>query len=401
MPRRTLVLLSALVVVASAALAMRWLSGGAAAADDTKPLVRGIAPEQPVTADDGARLDPWLVLDASLVGLEPVPNTAALVAVDQRGQLLWIDTATRAVLPWLDLRDAVATDGNEQGLLGVAFDTHPQLGLRVYASYTNLDGSSVLERWRVTTPATALDPSAGESLLSVEQPYPNHNGGHIAFGPDGMLYWGLGDGGAGGDPQDHGERMETLLGTLLRLDVSGAEGVAIPPDNPFVGVEGARDEIFAFGLRNPWRFAFDDHHRLWIADVGQNRFEEVNMLPHAEAFGAYFGWNTFEAHDCFRPADCDGTRSRAVDAPAVMPVYAYGHDEGCSVSGGLVVGDAYLFTDFCTGDLWRLREVDGAWVRDTVLETELMIPAFAEDAGTVYVLDIRGTIYTLHLPPFD
>ena len=399
MPRRTLALLTVLALVAAAALGLRWLDRGTALADDSKPLVRGIPPETVVERDGGPRLEPWLVLDASLVGLEPVPNTPALVAVDQRGQLLWIASESRAVTPWLDLRAAVATGGNEQGLLGVAFDTHPALGLRVYASYTDTEGRSVLRRWRVPEGAAALDPADGETLLTVEQPYRNHNGGHVTFGPDGMLYWGLGDGGAGGDPQDHAERTETLLGTLLRLDVSGESGYAVPPDNPFVGVEGARDEIFAYGLRNPWRFLFDAEARLWIADVGQNRFEEVNMLPHRDAFGAYFGCNTFEAHDCFRPADCDGGRSRAVDAPAVMPIYAYGHDEGCSVSGGLVIDGAYVFTDFCTGDLWRLRSDEDGWVRETVLETELMIPAFAEDAGTVYVLDIRGTIYTLDLNP--
>lgn len=400
MNTRTRILLALLAVVAIGSFALNRVANPSAA-EQGPPFQRGTPPGE-VAAPDGAalRLEVWRTLDASLVGLEAVPGTTdAWVALDQRGQLLRFEGDGEPTV-WLDLTDDVATEGNEQGLLGLAFAPDFATSRRVYVHYTGEGGRTTISRWVAPAGAGPLDRDAEEVLLTVEQPYTNHNGGDIQFGPDGYLWIALGDGGAGGDPQEHAERRETLLGTLLRLDVSGAEGYAIPPDNPYVGHASFRPEIYVFGLRNPWRFAFDAHDRVWIADVGQNLFEEVSVLPLAEAAGAYMGWNTYEGSSCYVDGDCTEGGSTAVPEPHVPPAHDYPHSEGCSVSGGLYyVGDIaamnerYVFTDFCTGVLWGLREADDGWARETLLDTDLMIPAFAERDGEVYVLDIRGTIY--------
>ena len=229
----------------------------------------------------------------------------------------------------------------------------------------------------------------------MEQPYANHNGGQILFGPDGFLYVGLGDGGSAGDPKGHGQNTGTLLGTILRLDVSSLDAVgsyAIPADNPFVGVEGARPEIWAYGLRNPWRFTFDSETGdLWAADVGQNALEEVDLVRA----GLNYGWKIMEGDECF---------SRSCDTRGLeLPITVYGRDDGCSITGGYVyrggrlpsLYGAYVYGDYCSGKIWALR-YDGSRVTESIqlADTSLRISSFAEDAdGELYILDLEGEIY--------
>ena len=236
--------------------------------------------------------------------------------------------------------------------------------------------------------------------MEIGQPYSNHNGGQVTFGPDGYLYVGLGDGGSGGDPRGHGQNLRTLLGTILRIDVSALDetgSYAVPPDNPFVGVQGARPEIWAYGLRNPWRFSFDrETGDLWTGDVGQNKLEEIDIIKP----GANYGWNIMEGTSCFRGPGCGSDDLEP-------PVAEYGRDGGCSVTGGYVyrgprlpslVG-AYLYGDFCTGNIWALRH-DGSQVVDQALiaDTDLQISSFAEGPdGEVYILSFTGEIARLAL----
>jgi glucose/arabinose dehydrogenase len=260
--------------------------------------------------------------------------------------------------PVLDISAEVSTDG-EGGLLGMVFDEAFE---HFYVSYTNLAGDTTVERLAVAD--GVLQPDTRRTIFTQEQPFSNHNGGHLAFGPDGMLYLGLGDGGSSGDPLDNGQNPGTLLGSLLRIDPAGgsADGdpYAIPPDNPFVDDPAARDEIWAYGLRNPWRFTFDaTTGDLWIADVGQNTREEVNRAPASSSGGENYGW-----------ARMEGTLPFSGEEPAnhVPPVYEYDNDGArCSITGGYVyrgsaipeLQGSYLFSDFCDGTIRALQVQDG------------------------------------------
>lgn len=294
---------------------------------------------------------------------------------------------------FLDISDETTTD-SERGLLGLAFSPD---GDRLYLSSTDLEGDSRLDEWTLEgDTATSRRP-----VMAVEQPYSNHNGGNIVFGPDGYLYYGLGDGGSGGDPEGNGQNTSTLLGALLRIDPEpdGSEPYGIPEDNPFVDDPEARPEIWAYGLRNPWRFSFDAKTGdLWIADVGQNRVEEVNFMPAGEGAGANYGWNLFE-----------GTRPLAADAgdPQVgeAPVYEYPNNGGCSVTGGVVYrGNAfpelqgdYLFSDFCDGQIRALTQSSGAAQRvsDLGVGAEAVVGFGEDQAGEVFVLSLSGPVLRL------
>ena len=307
----------------------------------------------------------------------------ALYVVEQDGKIWKLSGNERAL--WLDLDERVGSQGNEQGLFGLAFEPG---SARSYVSYTDVEGNSVLSR---------LDADLREEvILRVDQPYGNHNGGHIAFGPDGYLYFGLGDGGSGGDPHGNGQDPNALLGSLLRLDVSGASGYDAPPDNPYVG-GGGKPEVWAKGLRNPWRFSFDRAtDDLYIADVGQGAWEEIDYVPAGTGAGMNLGWAAFEANE--------RNNLRAAFSEVTPPVHAYplrvdGH---CAVVGGHVYRGAaspalegeYLFGDHCSGEIWGLRFVEGAWRVRLLLDTELNITSFGEDAeGEMYVVDRGGAIY--------
>ena len=309
------------------------------------------------------------------------------------------DPGVESARTFLDIRERVNDAGNEEGLLGLAFDPAFVENGYFYVYYTaSRPRRSVVSRFSVgKDDPNRADPDSELVFLEVEQPYRNHNGGHIAFGPDGMLYVGLGDGGSSGDPRGNGQDTSTLLGSILRIDVSVLDqlgGYAAPPDNPFAAGEGtARGEIWAYGLRNPWRFSFDrETGDLWAADVGQNLYEEVDIIGP----GLNYGWNVMEGSHCFRRESCD---SRGLE----MPVAEYGRDGGCSVTGGYVyrgrrmpsLYGAYLYADFCSGKIWALRH-DGAAVTEQMLiaDTGLSISSFGEDpSGEVYVVTFEGAVY--------
>jgi len=333
---------------------------------------------------------------------QPVSITNAgdsrLFVVQQGGMVRIVKDGTLLKDPFLDISDRTKS-GGERGLLGLAFPPDYATSGHFYVYYTDPRGESTLSRFSVTpgNPDRA-DPTSEEVLLTQEQPYSNHNGGQIAFGPDGYLYLGLGDGGSGGDPQGNGQNLGVLLGKLLRLDVSGDEGYKVPPSNPFVATAGARSEIWAYGLRNPWRFSFDrETGDLYIADVGQDAFEEVDFQPADSKGGENYGWNIMEATHCYAASTCDQT---GLTLPIIE--YPHGPQWGTSISGGyLYRGEAvpalvgrYVFADFTSGRVWSASREDG-WEMKPLFETGFNVSTFGEDAeGELYVADYTsGLIY--------
>ncbi len=327
-------------------------------------------------------------------------GSGRLFLLEQAGVIWVVQNDQRLPEPFLDIRDRVGSRESEQGLLGLVF--HPnfaQNGL-FFVNYTDHNGDTVVARFRVSPPtANQADPTSEEVLLQVDQPYGNHNGGHLAFGPDGYLYIGLGDGGAAGDPEDRAQNLHTLLGKMLRIDVDAGPPYGIPPDNPFADGQGGLPEIWAWGLRNPWRYAFDRATGdLYIADVGQNKWEEVNFWPADGGPGANFGWDYFEGTHPYEDTPPPGVT-------LVFPVAEYGHDLGCSVTGGEVYrGQAlpemtglYLYGDFCTGRIWGLRATPQGWESRLLWETPFNISTFGlDDAGEIYLAHYgAGTIYRL------
>ena len=323
------------------------------------------------------------------LALVAVPGAEGFVVVEQRGIVWRLREGAEPVL-FADVRRRVQDQGSEEGLLGLAF--HPRFpdDPRVFLSYTRGSAfapTSIVSSFRSADGGETIDPASEEIVLSLSQPYSNHNGGHIAFGPDGFLYAGYGDGGAGGDPEGHGQNVRTLLGALLRIDVDGAAPYAIPPDNPFADGGAGRAEIYAWGLRNPWRFSFDRlTGDLWLADVGQALWEEVNRI---EAGGNY-GWNVREGAHCFQAGAC------AAEG-LIDPVAEYDHEAGCSVTGGFVVRGAalpglqgrYVYGDYCSGRIWAVPAAGGA--PELLLDSDVWISSFGEGPdGELYVVGHRG-----------
>ena len=320
---------------------------------------------------------------------------AALYVVEQPGRIRRL--AEGSATDFADIQVRVDNGPNEAGLLGMAFDPGFAGNGRVYLSYTRSGPNglqSVISRFVSRDGGLTLDTDVEEILLSLDQPYGNHNGGQIAFGPDGYLYIGFGDGGSGGDPLGNGQDTDTLLGAMLRIDVSGAGGYAIPADNPFAQ-GGGRAEIYAWGLRNPWRWSFDRQMgELWVADVGQNEWEEIDRLRK----GGNYGWNIREGAHCYRADSCD-------TAGLIDPVFEYGHDQGCSITGGYVyrgsaipgLAGAYLYGDYCTGRIWGLfPDGNGGLENRLLLDTALKISSFGEDAsGELYVVHHGAGIYRI------
>lgn len=335
------------------------------------------------------------------VHLTSPPESGRLYVVERGGTIRVLEP-DGTPLPdlFLDIRDRVGSDGGEQGLLSLAF--HPEFPTsgRLFVYFTNRDGDTRVVRYE-TDPGNpaSVDRSTGRTILSVDQPFSNHNGGFLDFGPDGMLWVGLGDGGSGGDPRGNGQDPGTLLGSLLRLDVDGGEPYAIPPGNPFAGSAEGRGEIWAYGLRNPWRFDIEEESGLlYIADVGQSEWEEVNVRPLGEA-GVNYGWNVMEGRHCFQTDSCDRTG-------LTLPVLEYGHSEGCSVTGGHVyrgqdlpgLRGHYFYADFCAGWVRSFRYEDGEARdrREWDLPDMGQITSFGTDAaGELYVLSAGGTVYRL------
>ena len=335
------------------------------------------------------------------IGLEnAMDSSGRLFAIEQPGLIRIIQDGSLLPTPFLDIRSRVGSSGSEQGLLGLAF--HPSYTENGYffVNYTDKSGDTVIARYRVSANPSLADPSTEVRLLEVQQPFGNHNGGDMAFGPDGYLYISLGDGGSGGDPRNYGQSVDTLLGKLLRIDVGEAEGYSIPASNPFVD-GGGHPEIWAYGLRNPWRISFDRlTGDLYIADVGQNSWEEVNFQPAGSPGGENYGWNIMEGFHCFQSSSCD-------QSALTLPVVEYAlHVQGdCAVTGGYVYrGDSlpdwqgiYVYGDYCSGRVWGLfQNQAGVWENELLFETGARITAFGQDEhGEIYLVNHRGSVYQL------
>jgi glucose/arabinose dehydrogenase len=345
----------------------------------------------PVAFPDRVRLVRVASLEQPL-GMAIRPGDEALYFAQKPGRVVAIRDGEVDPRPVLDLSGEVS-QGGEQGLLGVAFSPS---GARLYTNHTDIDGDTRVTEWAME--GGRADPNSRRQVLFVKQPYSNHNGGNLLFGPDGFLYIGLGDGGSGGDPRGNAQSLETLLGKMLRIDPrpGGGRPYRIPQDNPFLTRNGARPEIWAFGLRNPWRYSFDRETRdLWIADVGQGAREEINRQAAASAGGENYGWDHLE-----------GTRPFEGEAPpaAAPPVFDYGRDRGGTVIGGYVyrgtripglVG-AYVFGDFFSSELQALRVASGeARVRGLGVRVENLV-SFGEDhAGELYAISLSGPVFRI------
>ncbi len=354
------------------------------------------------------------------VGLEPVAEgfehplyvthagDERLFVPEQAGTVRIVADGDVVETPFLDVTDRVGSGGSEQGLLGLAFaPNYEETGL-FYVNYTDLDGNTVVARFAVTDDPNVADPDSEQVILTQEQPFPNHNGGIIAFGPDNYLYIGFGDGGGQGDPEGNGQRLDTWLGKILRIEVdpeyTSGEPYVVPENNPFVSDAEANPEIWAYGLRNPWRFSFDrETGDLWIGDVGQNEFEEVTMVPAGEG-GANLGWSIVEGPECYAEPTCD-------PGAFVQPAFSYTHSSGagCSVTGGYVyhgeefaaLTGVYVLSDYCTGLIWGGGlDASGELVFSEPVESGIQVSSFGEGAnGEVYLTDLTGgTVYKL-VPP--
>lgn len=379
----------------------------------------------------------WPTIDTQLVagGFEnPVHITHA---EDGSGRLFVVEQPGRIKIllkgfpqtTFLDITDRVNSSGNEEGLLSLAFS--PGYGPSrpyFYVYYTQLDGNNVISRFSTSADPDLADPASEEKILVLAHPtYTNHNGGQIDFGPDGNLYIATGDGGGGGDPQKNAQDPASLLGKLLRIDVSKGENppligdfkvnlplllhagssspstYSIPADNPFVETPGFREEIWALGLRNPWRFSFDRlTGDLFIGDVGQNTNEEVNFQPASSTGGENYGWNIMEGLDCYPSDPCD-------QSGLVLPVFTYRTNiMGCSITGGFVyrgtdfpgLQGIYLAGDYCSGRIWGLQQTGNSWEELQLLDTVFWISSFGEDeAGELYLADRQnGNIYQVVEP---
>lgn len=334
------------------------------------------------------------------LGIENVGDgTGRLFIIEQDGRIRVVSGGVLQATPFLDLTGKVARIGSEQGLLGLAFPPGFSADQHFYVDYTNLAGDTVIARYQVSAgDPNVADPASEEVLLTVDQPFTNHNGGQLVFGPDGYLYIGMGDGGSGGDPQGNAQNTNSLLGKVLRIDVEGgAVPYGIPPTNPFVGDPGGRDEIWALGLRNPWRFSFDrTTGDLWIADVGQASREEVDFEPAASGGGRNYGWNRYEGSLAY-PIGSVPTPTTGL----TFPVHEYDHTTGGqSITGGFVYrgtqqpafAGLYFFADFVRGKFWAMDPADHSV--QTVLDTDMLPSSFGQDqTGEIYVADFAsGTV---------
>ncbi len=347
---------------------------------------------------------------AAPVGLEaPNDGTGRLFVVEQGGLIRIIQAASVLAAPFLDV-SALIESGGEKGLLGLAFHPSFRNNRRFFVNYTRRVGTqlqSVISEFSASIPnPNQADALSERQLLIVNQPFDNHNGGQLAFGPDGFLYIAFGDGGSAGDPLGNGQNLQTLLGKILRIDVNGAfspgKQYAIPADNPFA-LGGGLPEIWAYGLRNPWRFSFDlTTGRLLAGDVGQANYEEVDLIVK----GGNFGWNIMEGNHCYPPG------SACNPAGLIPPISEYAHDAagGTAVIGGFVYRGAsfprlagdYVFGDLSSGHVWRLREVSaGSWQQTLLLTHNLTVSAFARDvAGELYLVDyVNGSVLKIRPGP--
>ena len=381
-------------------------------------LILGLATAPLACSDEAVGPDPS---DPVSVTLEPVAQGLSaplfltappgdldrLFVVERGGTVRIIRDDSVLATPYLDV-GPLCTAGGEQGLLGMAFHPGYATNGRFYVNYTDTLGHTQVVRYQVSANPDIADLGSALPILTVAQPYSNHNGGMIAFGPhDGMLYVGMGDGGSGGDPQNHGQNRMTLLGDMLRLDVDAGSPCAIPVDNPFAGSLSVREEIWASGLRNPWRFSFDAASEdLYIGDVGQGAREEVSYQPASSAGGENYGWRIMEGSRCYNPSTGCST------AGITLPVHEYDHSYRCSITGGYVYRGSgspalvgrYFFADYCGTWLRSFVVVGGAAVglQDHTAITGALAgtSSFGEDAaGELYVVSLtQGTVWRIVSP---
>jgi glucose/arabinose dehydrogenase len=359
------------------------------------------ARSEPVEAAPEAAIHwPQITLASPVDGLDrPVhiahagDGSGRLFVVEQIGRIRIVKDGALLATPFLDIQPRVSCCG-ERGLLSVAFPPDYASQGRFYVDYTNVEGNTVVARYGLTGDPDVADPNSEEVVLSIDQPYGNHNGGQLAFGPkDGYLYIGMGDGGAAGDPGNYAQNPASLLGKLLRIDVEAGAPLTytVPATNPYTQTVGYRDEIWALGLRNPWRFSFDGQTGdLYLGDVGQYLYEEVDYQPVSSSGGENYGWNILEGFHCYDQPVCDPTG-------LTLPIVEYEHTEGsCSVTSGAVYrGQAsslmqgiYFYADFCSGHIWGLTHDGTAWQNALLLDTDFRITSFGEDgSGALWITE--------------
>jgi glucose/arabinose dehydrogenase len=332
----------------------------------------------------------------------PRADHQRVFVVEQAGRVRVVKNGELAATPFLDISDRIRS-GGERGLLGLAFHPRYATNRRFFVNYTDVHGDTRISEFRSTSD-DAADPASERIVLAAAQPFANHNGGGLAFGPDGLLYIGLGDGGSSGDPFGNAQNLATPLGKILRIDVDQGSPYGVPPDNPFASIPGAFPAIWAYGLRNPFRIAFDAATGdLWIGDVGQNRQEEIDVDLVGHRGGENYGWNIVEGSLCFNPMSGCNT------AGLVAPVLEYSHAEGCAVTGGVVyrgcrmpgLGGAYFYGDYCSAFVRSLR-LDGGQAVDqrdwtaSLGVTLSAVSSFGTDAdGEIYVVDYSGKVLKL------
>ena len=321
-------------------------------------------------------------------------ESGRIFVATREGIIFSIEKDSNNISLFIDIRDKIDQGlPGERGLLGFTFDPNYVNNGYFYIYYTDFDGTSIISRFESINNVESRF-NTELKILQIEQPYSNHNGGSIDFGPDGYLYIALGDGGSGGDPFLNGQNGNTLLGSILRIDVSKSSENSlyqIPNDNPFIDNDNFKDEIWAYGLRNPWRMSFDiKTGKLFVGDVGQDNFEEINIIEK----GGNYGWNIMEGNNCFNNEVCNKEN-------LIMPIVEYSHNEGCSVTGGYVyhgkidsLKNKYIFTDFCSGHIWAIDTLDEQYTKERLLKGPFQIPSLGQDEnGEVYILSFDGKIY--------
>ena len=384
-----------------------------AVGDEPTPTVTPIPPP-PATETATPAPEP-LPLDQVTIELELVvdgldqPDGVAnagdgsnrLFVLEQPGRIRVVQDGTLVDVPFLDITDRVGNDGSEQGLLGLAFHPDYANNGRFFVNYTDNDGDTVISEFAVSGDPNIADPASEAMILFVEQPAGNHNGGNLVFGPDGYLWIGLGDGGAAGDRFQNAQNPGTLLGSMLRIDIDGAEPYGVPADNPFVEDSNARSEVWAYGLRNPWRYSFDRlTGDLYIADVGQGAWEEISLARAGSTGGENYGWPIIEGSHCYGADNCD-------TEGLIQPITEYDHPGGnCAVTGGYVyrgvespaLWGTYLYADYCSGNFWGLRVSEsGVENRHFFQQNGALFASFGEDEqGEVYIVSMQtGALYRI------
>ncbi len=334
----------------------------------------------------------WKVIASGLtrpVDVQPADDgSGRLFIIEKPGYIRVYENGQLLDAPFLDITDRVNDNSNEMGLLGLTFHPDYEQNGYLYVNYTGSGGDTRISRFQAS--GNVADPNSETVLMFIEQPYPNHNGGGLDFGPDGYLYAGLGDGGLAGDPHKNGQNKTAMLGKILRINVDNGNPYSVPADNPF------GNEVWAYGLRNPWRISFDRATGdLWIGDVGQGAWEEIDYLPAGSQGGANFGWSIMEGNHGY-----DGESQPGL----LLPAAEYSHSEGgCSVTGGYVYRGAmpewrgiYLYGDYCSGKVWGLFLSNGSWQSQVIFETGITITSFGQDeSGEIYLASDNGSVYIL------